>query len=65
MSAWATVRDVLALDPNPAKLSVPEIAKRLGICKSAASDLRALACRSPAYERMQMERLLGVQGRAP
>lgn len=46
-SAWATPRDLLAIDPNPARIKVKDIVARLGICERTARELRAIATRAP------------------
>lgn len=43
----ATPRDVLAMNPNPARVKVAEIQRALGIGERQASELRRLACRAP------------------
>lgn len=44
---WPTPRDLLAMNPNPAKIAIAQIVARFGISKGAASELRRLASRAP------------------
>jgi hypothetical protein len=45
--AHVTPRDLLAMNANPARIKIREIVARFGIGPQQASELRALACRSP------------------
>lgn len=45
--SWPTPRDLIQIDPNPARISVSEIVERFGVSEKVARDLRALASRAP------------------
>lgn len=44
---WPTPRDLIAIDPNPARLRVKDIADRFHVSKEAASAVRRLATQAP------------------
>src|SRR3546814_20139505 len=63
-ASFITPRDLLAIEPeNPARLTIPEIQRRFGVCKQVASPCRDLAMRSPHDLDAQWQRLPDGAGR--
>lgn len=63
-ASFITPRDLLAIEPeNPARLTIPEIQRRFGVCKQVASRCRDLAMRSPQVLDAQWRRLQAGEGR--
>lgn len=53
--ATATPRDVIAMNPNPARVKVADIQRALGIGPRQAAELRRLACQAPeVMDRMRL-----------
>lgn len=45
--ATVTPRDLLRMNPNPARIRIADIQREFGIGQRQASELRALATRAP------------------